>query len=428
MKKSRFWRLLLRKCPAGFPPHPTLPRLQDRHPLPQGGEGCVSVVFALGSQPSYPGLCGKTQPFRSVRLKEGTNKAFVFGGLPNGRKLSAQPAAERRFFLPLSLIPLLLAVCCLLPTAHNLFAAGTRYEVREVKPHVFVWIPEDIVEIDGDPRYSRAGTAGFIITEEGAVVVNTTNSPFHAREVLYEIRHRTEQPVKKVIDTNWTGDQMLGNEVFVDLQSAIISTSVAESALRQYKRELAQRTASDKRLEARLRGFHVRLPDRTFDRELRLVLGGKEIRVLSLGAGEASGDAVVYLPTEKVLFLGDLFQNNYFPIPDSRHIRRWIEVLREVEGFDAEVYVPGHGEPAGKKEVSQFRQFLEWLANEVQNRAREGKTLEQIRGELALSQKYPWRAPELASDLVAAVYQQLTGKQPEVMTPTAGITAPGWSN
>ena len=103
----------------------------------------------------------------------------------------------------------------LLPTSQSLYAVSGLYEVRELKPGVFLWAPEDVLDVEGDPQYGRAANAGFVVTTEGVMVINTANSPFHGREILYEIRKRTEQPVRYVVNTDAHGDVMLGNEVFV---------------------------------------------------------------------------------------------------------------------------------------------------------------------------------------------------------------------
>ena len=302
-----------------------------------------------------------------------------------------------------------LTVFYLLLSAFCLHAAGGRYEVREIKPHVFVWIPEDILEQDADPQFSRAGNAGFIITTDGVIVVNTTNSPFHARELLYEIRHRTDQAVKQVINTGSSGDEVLGNEVFSDLQASIISTPVVQAAMGRYQQELSQRLDGDPRLKARMRGIHITLPSQTFDSAMSLHVGGEEIRLVKLSAGGSAGDAGVYLPAAKVLFLGDLFENGYIPHLEQRDVRRWIDILRQVENWDVEAYVPGHGEPGGKKELAEFRQFLESLVKEIRVRLRQRKSMEQVKGDLVPFQNYHWHAPELASELVEAVYKQLAG-------------------
>ncbi len=304
-----------------------------------------------------------------------------------------------------------LAAFCLLPSAFCLFATGGLYEVREIKPNIFVWVPEDILDQDGDPEFSRAGTAGFIVTGEGVVLVNTANSPVHARELLYEIRRRTDAPVKYVINTDSQGDHTLGNEVFVDQQASIISTSITQAEMRQYQQALARRMEDDPRLQARMRGIHLTLPNQTFDREMRLHVAGREIKLVNLNPDSSAGDTAVYMPDTKVLFLGDLYENAYIPRIGSRDIRGWTEVLRRVENWDVETYVPGHGAPGEKKELVNFRQFLEWLAAEVETRIQQGKSLDQVKRELVPFEKYPWHASDRAGSAVEAVYQQLSGRR-----------------
>jgi glyoxylase-like metal-dependent hydrolase (beta-lactamase superfamily II) len=308
---------------------------------------------------------------------------------------------------------------------------GWLYTVQEVKPKVFVWISEDVLDLDGDPQFERAGTAGFIVTSEGVVVVNTTNSPFHGRELLYEIRHHSELPVRYVIDTNSSGEQILGNEVFTELQAVVISSAKTQDEILHYQQLLARRLADDEgdgKLRTRMRGFHITVPAQTFGGEMALRLGGQEIKLLTLLKNGSGDDAVVYLPAAKVLFLGELFQNGYFPRIDSRNVHDWIDTLRQVEKWDVEVYVPGHGAPGGKKELAEFRQFLEWFGKEVATRFQQGKSLSQVKREVGtLAENYRWHAPELLSEEVEAVYKQ-TVKTPlkkAAPQPTAQAPPPG---
>jgi len=346
---------------------------------------------------------------------------------------------------------LLFGLCLLIFTAlSTVYGAppGGLYTVREIKPHVFVWVPEDVIDQGADPLFPRAGTAGFIVTPEGVVVVDTTNSPFHARELLYELRRRSDAPVRYVINTGSFADRMLGNEVFVDQQASIVSTAAAQAAMRRYQQELGRRLEADWRLPIRMRGIHPTPPGRTFEGELKLNLGGEEIRLLSapaglsLGAGvapapgdgsaarqldpaasangaNAAGDLMVYLPQARVLFLGGLFENGYFPRLESRDVRAWIDLLGEVERWDVDFYVSDHGEPGGKKELAGFRRFLTWLVGEVEARVQAGKPVDEVKRELEphLS-NYRWHAPELAPAAVEAVYQQLAA--PRKPTGTAG--------
>ncbi len=288
---------------------------------------------------------------------------------------------------------------------HRALAVGWRYEVREVQPNVYVWIPEDIIDIDGDPQYSRAGNAGFIVTNDGVVIVNATNSPFHAREMLYEIRQRTSEPVRYVIDTGGAGDEVLGNEVFADLQAPILSTPAIQAEIEGRGQSLFQRANGNVQFQRRLRGIHITPPNQTFQGEKQLSLAGHVIRLISFDPGLHA--LAVSLPSSKVAFLGDLFQNGFVPQLESRDIHKWIQALEDAEAWDIDVYVPGHGDPAGKKEVEHFRQFLQWLMNEVQTRMAEGKSLDQTKAELLPFKNYGRHATDLEPELVADVYQQL---------------------
>jgi glyoxylase-like metal-dependent hydrolase (beta-lactamase superfamily II) len=297
------------------------------------------------------------------------------------------------------------------------------YTVQAIKPNVFVWIPDDVINQECDPLFSRPAAAGFIVTAQGVVVVDSSNSPINARDLLYEIRQRTDLPIRFVINTSSAPDHMLGNEVFTDEQATLISTKTAQQEMQQYRRDLADRMRGEQgwKLQARMRGFHITPSTQTFDGEMTLNLGGQEIRMASMmHSGVSLEDAIVYLPSAKVLFLGELFDNQYFPRVGSRDIHRWIEVLRKVEGWDVDIYVPGHGAPGTKKDLVDFRKFLEWTVAQVEMRLKQGKTPEEVLKALWLPKTYNWHAPDLAADTVADVIRQLAPPAP----PPAPVVPP----
>jgi cyclase len=320
------------------------------------------------------------------------------------------------------LLPLLAIGCLTAPTR----APGGSlllYSVQEVKPQVFAWIPDDVIDQECDPLFARSATAGFIVTSEGVVVVDTTNSPMHARDLLYEIRQRTESPIRYVINTSSAPDHMLGNEVFTDEQATLISSKAAQEQMFQYRQELSDRMHAVEgwRLEARMRGFHVRPSTQTFNERMTLTMGDQEVRMTNLLSGGTSpDDAVVYLPSAKTLYLGELYDNHYFPRVGSRNIHLWIEVLRQVEGWDANVYIPGHGAPGSKQDLVDFRKFLEWLVAQVEMRLKQGKTPADVQRELWLPKTYNWHAADLAQDAVSDVCRQLAPQHASTSTSPPG--------
>ena len=309
-----------------------------------------------------------------------------------------------------NLLLALFAAGYFMASSRGLSSSLLLYRVQEIKPKIFVWIPDDVIDQECDPLFTRPATAGIIVTSEGVVVVDTSNSPMHARDLLYEIRRRTDLPIRYVINTSSAPDHMLGNEVFTDELATLISTRTAQAEMLQYRQELYDRMRGEQgwRLEARMRGFHVTPTTETFNEKMTLNLGGQEIRMSSLlRSGTSPEDAVVYLPAAKTLFLGELYDNQYFPRIGTRNVQSWIEVLRQLEGWDVDTYVPGHGAPGGKKDLVDFRKFLEWLVAQVEMRLKQGQTPEDVQKALWLPKTYNWHAPDLASDTVADVCRQL---------------------
>ena len=316
-----------------------------------------------------------------------------------------------------------LAALTLCPAARRLYPASWQYKVLEIEPHVFVWDPEDILELEGDPDFNRATNAGFIITPDGVVVVDTSSTPFHGREILYEIRRRSDAPVQYVINTDASPARTLGNEVFADLKPAILATAEAAAEMKTYRDSLPLRLDAEPLLGERMRGVHPTVATETFTGEKDLTVGGTVFKVIDLGRGVSAGDAAVYLPQSKVVFLGGLFENGFVPHIGSCDIHHWMDALKEVEGWDAEIYVPAHGEPGGKQEVEKFRQFLAWLTNSIQERIQKREPMQQIQNELVPFKNYPFHAAELEPEAVEAVYRELTG-QPAPPTLSSPLLKP----
>jgi glyoxylase-like metal-dependent hydrolase (beta-lactamase superfamily II) len=91
------------------------------------------------------------------------------------------------------------------------------------------------------------------------------------------------------------------------------------------------------------KSFVYQSPNTTFDRELILDLGDREVRVEHLGRGNTSGDAIVYLPKDRIVASGDLLVRP-FPFPYDGYPSEWVGTLDRLDRLDATVIVPGHGE------------------------------------------------------------------------------------
>ena len=115
------------------------------------------------------------------------------------------------------------------------------------------------------------------------------------------------------------------------------------------------------------------LPNRVFEGRLSLTVGAKRVEVWEVGPAHTLGDAVVYIPDEKVLFTGDILFKDAHPLIWQGPVANWIQACRELLALPVDVVVPGHGPLTDLSGLRETLEYLEWLTEE--GRARYGAGL-----------------------------------------------------
>jgi len=95
------------------------------------------------------------------------------------------------------------------------------------------------------------------------------------------------------------------------------------------------------------------------------------------------GDAIIYFKDANVLHCGDVFVRYGLPFIDQEHggsIDGMIAGADKILAIANEktVIIPGHGELAGRKEVTDFKNMLQTVRGRVMNGITKHKSLEQI--------------------------------------------------
>lgn len=198
--------------------------------------------------------------------------------------------------------------------------------------------------------------AGVVVDGGETLVVDTLYDVAHAEEFVADIEPLTsEAPVRFVFNTHSDGDHYFGNQVF-PADTQIIASRAAAAAMAQEQADLTARMFDDSRDPdspmhalcglARPFDFHpvrVRSADVAFSDTQPLTVGRLEVELHELGPAHTVGDAIAYLPHQRVLFAGDLLTRDIVKVAWSGSIANWIAALEKIRGFNAEVVVPGHG-------------------------------------------------------------------------------------
>jgi glyoxylase-like metal-dependent hydrolase (beta-lactamase superfamily II) len=186
--------------------------------------------------------------------------------------------------------------------------------------------------------------AGFIVTSEGVVVVDALASPRDGERLLRTIRGVTARPVRWLVLTHHHPDHHFGAVVFkregvqviAHPDTRVLAAEAGDSALvADWTRVVGPEA---------MRGFaFANTPDRPVTRSDTLRLGGRSIVITHPGAGHSAGDLMVWLPSERVLFAGDVLVEDGVSMMVDGSAPALLGELAVIDSLDPRTVVPGHG-------------------------------------------------------------------------------------
>lgn len=226
-----------------------------------------------------------------------------------------------------------------------LWSWGTAYAVTlsalPVAKNVYAFIGDT-----GMRTYQNEGmnaNSGFIVTDDGVVVIDSGPAWQVAKEIHRAIKKVTRQPVKYVINTGGQDHRWLGNGYFKYIGAEIIAARPALADMQE--RGDMQLQALRQTIRKKAAGTRPVYPGRFFDRTEILRLGGQEIHLLYFHGGHTPGDSVVWLPQQGVLFSGDLvYVDRMLGVLPVSSTRDWLASFAEMEKLEPGLIVPGHGQ------------------------------------------------------------------------------------
>jgi cyclase len=114
-----------------------------------------------------------------------------------------------------------------------------------------------------------------------------------------------------------------------------------------------------------------------------LKINGVTLTLLHWAPAHTSGDLVVYLPAQKIVFTGDIIvtlrPDPLLHADKNGSSEGWIETAKGIVKLDSDQFVPGHGDLQTKAQVEQRLKLAEEKRAKIQRLVAEGKSLDEVR-------------------------------------------------
>jgi cyclase len=261
--------------------------------------------------------------------------------------------------------------------------------------------------------------SGFIVGDDGVLVIDAMMVASQVRPYLEEIRKVTDKPIRYVVNTHHHVDHSFGNQFYLPTEvvshrgcreSMIAAGADVESLSQrypQYREDWAQSQLTPASI--------------TYEDKMIVHLGDRVVELIHPGPAHTYGDTLVYLPQEKVLFTGDVAFQYLTPLARDGHISNWIKVTNSIlKDVDATTLVMGHGPVSGKEAVSWTWKYLRLVKRVSKSHFDQGASVEDASRAVRLGEYADWVDPERVMVNVQRLYQEFRGELPKPRTKTLG--------
>jgi glyoxylase-like metal-dependent hydrolase (beta-lactamase superfamily II) len=261
---------------------------------------------------------------------------------------------------------------------------------------------------------------GWVVFDDYVLVIDA-NFPSGAEEIIPKIRALTDKPIRFAFDTHHHGDHAYGNQVWVEQGATPVAHTGVIEEMKKYETgyyggqpgrwEQAAQQRPD------VKASRLKPPTLLFPRELIFDDGRHRVELIHLGVAHTHGDAVAWLPKEKILYTGDACVNGPYNYVGDGEIEKWIATLEAARRLGASIICPGHGPRGNETVLADQQAYFRAVRERVGRLVREQRTPQQIRDSIVRIKSDLMTESSIkryvSSDItphIEKVYAELTGR------------------
>ena len=267
--------------------------------------------------------------------------------------------------------------------------------------------------------------AGLIADGDESLIVDTLFDEDLTLEMLESMKSAEPKGMKNIralINSHSNGDHCNGNNC-VDTDEVISS----EATLKEMSHESPEMMAALLKQAPEMgtlgkyflecfgsfnfEGVTKRLPNTTFTGETQRQVGDKIVELIEVGPAHTNGDILVHVPSNKVVFTGDILFIEGHPILWAGPVKNWINACDRIISMEVDFVVPGHGPVTDNRGVKAVRDYLAYIDTESRERFESGMSALEAAKEIDLDLFSTWGDGERIAVNVNSLYREYKGEE-----------------
>lgn len=235
------------------------------------------------------------------------------------------------------------------------------------------------------------GNIGCVVTDQGLILIDTPMLPRDARHWRDQIAQLTSLPVLCLINTDYCENRILGNAFF---ETPVVAHELTWEAVSGYGDAFRQQMANllepiDVEAAAEMSELKVVRPQITFTERMLFEKGTPLVRLIHLG-GHTPATIAVYVPDEKILFVGDNVMVDTLPLLTRADTKQWLQALTTIRKMRVETLVPGHGPLCDTSATQPLSEYIRLIRDMVRRHFQAGRSKSELSSLVSrLTDAYP---------------------------------------
>lgn len=237
----------------------------------------------------------------------------------------------------------------------SVMAQTPKAELKKITESVYAYtgVPA------GTPGNIFFVNTGIVIGDDAVLVVDTLTSAKEAESFASDIRKITNKPIRYVVNTHYHLDHVLGNSFFADMGARIIGHVKCRDAVISSGDKILENPAVFGLPADFWEGTRAVAPDTAFERGMVLDLGGITVKLIHAGfASHSAGSIIVHIPSQDVLFAGDILFTDFHPYIGDGDLPGWDKTLNFIHAMNVSHIIPGHGPLSSNKDIEDMKAYL----------------------------------------------------------------------
>ena len=287
----------------------------------------------------------------------------------------------------------------------------------ELKNNIYCYL-----QPDGGWGWSNAG---LIADEEESLIVDTLFDERLTNEMLLEMRRAEPKSIQNIValvNSHSNGDHCNGNNC-VDTKEIISSEETLKEMSLESPEIMATMIKEAPGMGAvgkfflecfgsfDFAGVNRRLPNKTFKGRTQRKVGDKIIELIEVGPAHTKGDILVYVPSSKVVFTGDILFIEGHPILWAGPVKNWINACEKIIAMEVDFVVPGHGPVTDNRGVEAVMDYLIYIDKEARKRFESGMSALEAAKDIDLDVFSSWGDKERIVVNVHSLYREYKGEE-----------------